>query len=241
MKMLIASNVQKLTDPPKAARHAPITAAYISALIAFPPSSSATRRAGPGRRPHRGRRALDRRQRQLAHLRDAEDDAEPDRDHDDRDQEHLDDGAGRDLAGLQRRRRERDRDPEQQDLGHDVADVDQQPAGGHRGREVDALALQEADLRGHAADRRHREVRERHRELELGGADQRQVDRHRAHRAIAVAKFVSSEMNIATASHQKFGVLDRVVERLRVPDLREQAKTAMSVPIAISRLVPLTR
>src|ERR1700704_164007 len=43
-KMLIESSVQKFTDPPNAAMHASITAAYITALIAFPPSSSSIRR-----------------------------------------------------------------------------------------------------------------------------------------------------------------------------------------------------
>ena len=44
MKMLSESSVQKLIEPPNAAMHAPYTAAYMSALIAFPPSSRATRR-----------------------------------------------------------------------------------------------------------------------------------------------------------------------------------------------------
>ena len=52
----------------------------------------------------------------------------------------------------------------------------------------------------------------------------RQVDRHRAHERDRGAKFVSSEMNIATASQPEFGVLDRVVERLRVADLGQQGE-----------------
>src|SRR5262249_10339531 len=42
--MLSDISVQKLIEPPNALMHAMYTAAYISALIALPPSSSATRR-----------------------------------------------------------------------------------------------------------------------------------------------------------------------------------------------------
>src|SRR6478609_4793132 len=44
MMMLSDRSVQKLIDPPNAWMHAMYTPAYISALTAFPPSSSATRR-----------------------------------------------------------------------------------------------------------------------------------------------------------------------------------------------------
>ena len=59
--------------------------------------------------------------------------------------------------------------------------------------------------------------------------------------ATAVAKLVSSEMNIATASHHQFASLIVFQNVSGSPTCDSSAKTAISVPIAISRFVPLTR
>ncbi len=59
--------------------------------------------------------------------------------------------------------------------------------------------------------------------------------------ATAVQKLVRSERNIATASHHQFAPLMVSQNVAGSPTCDSSAKTAISVPIAISRLVPLTR
>ena len=157
------------------------------------------RRADRG--PHRGRRALDRRHDQLPDLRDADDDPDRDRDDDDRDQDDLDDAARRDLLGLERVGESATAKTSRITCATMLPDVDEQPPGRDRRGEVDALPLEEADLRRHPADRRHREVRERHRQLQLAVRRAASGIGTVPISAIAVAKLVANEMNIATASH----------------------------------------
>ena len=120
--------------------------------------------------------------------------------------------------------RQQDRDTQQHDLSDDVAHVDQQAARRDRRREIDALLLEEPDLRGHAADRGHREIGERHRELQLGGADEREVDGHRAHERDRGGEVGEQRDDHGQDQPPRVGVGDRVPQLLRAAHLAEQGE-----------------
>ena len=60
-------------------------------------------------------------------------------------------------------------------------------------------------------------------------------------RATAVAMLVAIEMTIATTSHQMLALVNVSHSCCGLPTCERRAKTAIRVPIAIMRFVPLTR
>ena len=106
----------------------------------------------------------------------------------------------------------------------DVADVRQQATRRDCRGKVDALLLEEADLRRHSAHSRHREVRERHRQLELGRAKQWQLDRDRPHERDRGREVREERDDEGGREPSPVRVLDRVVELLGVADLAEQGE-----------------
>jgi hypothetical protein len=93
------------------------------------------------RLPDRGGSAHDRWYHDATQARDAED-ASHDQGADGGDDQHdRHDAVDGDVAGVDRRRREQDREREQHQLRRNVADVGEQPTGGDRRCHVDALEL----------------------------------------------------------------------------------------------------
>ena len=157
------------------------TPAYISALTALPPSSSATR-AGAHRSPERGGGGLGGRHHVVAQLRDPEHDADHDhRDHDD------DEDQGHELLRVDRldvdawRERASSATPSSITWATMLPTLMSSPPDATADARSTPCFCRNRICAAMPPDRRHREVGERHRQLQFGGAHQGQVDRHGAH------------------------------------------------------------
>ena len=144
-------------------------------------------------------------------------------DNDERDDERgVREAVGRDRAEVDTSRGEEQRDGKEQTLRDDVGHRSKEPAGRDGSGEADPLLPEKPDLHRGAADRRHRQVRERHCDLDLGGRPERKPDRHRPHQRDREPDVGHQRQHECTDQPARLGVPHGVPQRVETPDLREQ-------------------